>query len=96
MRVTVLSVPGCPHAEVALERVWAAAAGHPDASIESVTVMDGTSAEELGMHGSPTVLVDGVDPFAPPDAPCSFACRFDPSGDPVPSVSEIAAALTEA
>jgi hypothetical protein len=33
------------------------------------------AAAEYGFRGSPTVLVDGVDPFADPDAPIGLSCR---------------------
>ena len=33
------------------------------------------AAERFGFRGSPTVLVDGVDPFASADAPVGLACR---------------------
>jgi hypothetical protein len=33
-------------------------------------------AAELSFHGSPTVLVDGVDPFAGPSAAVGLACRL--------------------
>ena len=35
-----------------------------------------TEAAEAGMHGSPTLLVDGVDPFAAPGQPPSLSCRL--------------------
>jgi hypothetical protein len=50
------------------------------------------------MHGSPTLLVDGSDPFAAPGEPPSLSCRLyrDASGriGPVPSVEELRRALT--
>ena len=36
-------------------------------------------AAELSFHGSPTVLVDGVDPFADPNAAVGLACRLYPT-----------------
>lgn len=33
------------------------------------------AAERLGFTGSPTVIVDGEDPFATPGAPIGLACR---------------------
>lgn len=33
-------------------------------------------ATELSFHGSPTVLVDGEDPFADPNAAVGLACRL--------------------
>lgn len=32
-------------------------------------------AERLGFRGSPTIEVDGVDPFIPDGVPIGFACR---------------------
>jgi hypothetical protein len=44
-------------------------------------------AERLGFLGSPTVLIDGADPFAEPDATPSLSCRVyrtvqGPAGSP--------------
>jgi hypothetical protein len=44
-------------------------------------------AERVGFRGSPSILVDGVDPFADPDAPVGLSCRVymtpeDPAGSP--------------
>jgi hypothetical protein len=63
-------------------------------------VRDEREATEAGMHGSPTLLVDGADPFAEPGQPPSLSCRMyrDASGraGPVPSVKELRRALTAA
>jgi len=32
--------------------------------------------ELLGFTGSPTILIDGVDPFAEPGRPAGLACRM--------------------
>ena len=32
-------------------------------------------AERVGFHGSPSILVDGVDAFAGPDAGVGLSCR---------------------
>ena len=96
MRISVLSVPGCPHADLALERVVAAVGDRPDVVVDTVAVADEASAQELGMHGSPTILVDGTDHFALPEEPCIYACRYDPSGDPVPSVEQLREAVGSA
>jgi hypothetical protein len=39
-------------------------------------VADEREAAEAGMHGSPTLLIDGVDPFAQPGQAASVSCRF--------------------
>ncbi|MFE5934184.1 organomercurial lyase [Streptomyces sp. NPDC056470] len=75
MRITVLTVPDCPNAPVARERITAALDGR-EAEVELVEVRDEAEAARWGMTGSPTVLVDGVDPFAVPGAPVSVSCRL--------------------
>jgi hypothetical protein len=50
--------------------------------------------------GSPTLLIDGVDPFAAPGEPASLSCRLyrlpDGSLDGVPSLDQLRAALDAA
>ncbi|MEU8757879.1 thioredoxin family protein [Streptomyces sp. NPDC048659] len=75
LKITVLTVPGCPHAPVALERIAAALEGRP-ADVELVEVTDEPEAVRLGMTGSPTILVGDVDPFAVPGTPAGMACRL--------------------
>jgi hypothetical protein len=68
---------GCPNWRVADERLRQALAraGRPDTSIEYRTVTTPEQAEELRFRGSPTVLVDGRDPFLDHDAPVGLSCR---------------------
>lgn len=50
-------------------------------------------AAHLSFHGSPTVLVNGVDPFAEPHAAVGLACRpVIPQGDRVGRFTELATA----
>ncbi|MFE0653950.1 alkylmercury lyase family protein [Streptomyces sp. NPDC059534] len=74
-RITVLTVPDCPNAPLALARVTAALDGR-EAEVELVEVREEAEAARWGMTGSPTVLVDGADPFAVPGAPPSVSCRL--------------------
>jgi hypothetical protein len=57
-------------------------------------------AEEYGMRGSPTVLIDGRDPFAGPGDGASLSCRLyrDEQGrvQGAPSTGQLRAALAEA
>jgi len=39
------------------------------------------AAAEAGFRGSPTVLLDGIDPFADPDAPVGLSCRVYPTAE---------------
>jgi hypothetical protein len=97
MTLTLLTVPGCPHAATFEERLAAALAGHPDVVVHRREIADEREAAEVGMHGSPTLLVDGTDPFAPPGQPPSLACRLyrDASGqaETAPSVQQLRQAL---
>lgn len=82
MELTLLTVPGCPNAAVFEERLAVALAGYPDAVVRRREVADQRQAAEAGMHGSPTLLINGVDPFAAPGQVASLSCRLyrDPAG----------------
>jgi len=57
------------------------------------------AAAEAGFRGSPTVVVDGVDPFADPDAPVGLACRVYRTDDGYagsPSLQQLRDAVTAA
>ena len=97
--VSLLYFDDCPNWRVADSRLREALArvgGDPDAiSYQQVTTVEEAAA--LGFRGSPTILVDGKDPFAEADAPTGLACRLyrRVSGrDPVPTVEELQALLT--
>ena len=100
MDLVLLTVPDCPNAAAFEERLAVALAGHPAAVVRRRVVGDDLEAAEAGMHGSPTLLVDGTDPFAAPGQPPSLSCRLyrDAAGraGPVPSVQELRRAVTAA
>jgi hypothetical protein len=100
MELVLLTVPDCPNAAAFEEHLAAALAGHPAAVVRRRVVGDEREAAEAGMHGSPTLLVDGTDPFAAPGEQPSLSCRLyrDASGraGPVPSVQELRRVLTAA
>lgn len=75
--ITVLHVADCPNLSVARDRVIEAAerAG-VGVRVEERLVHGPSDAAELGFTGSPTILVDGVDPFADADLVPSLACRL--------------------
>ena len=77
MRIQVLHVDGCPNWQVADERLREALAvvGRRD-DVESVLVTTPEEAEDCGFHGSPSVLLDGHDPFAALNVPVGLACRI--------------------
>lgn len=100
MELTVLAVPGCPNAPVLEQRLAGLVAGRPGVRISRHVVESGEDAALLGMHGSPTLLIDGRDPFPAPAAGPALACRLYPSdgGPPqgAPAVSALGQALAQA
>jgi hypothetical protein len=84
--VELLYFDGCPHWRTADERLrmLQPALGFTLTRVEVATPAD---AERLGFRGSPTIKVNGVDPFASGDTPVGFACRMfatpaGPAGSP--------------
>src|SRR5260221_13116076 len=76
MHVTVLAVPGCPHLPVLDERLAEALDGLPGVSVSRQVIATEDEAARSGMHGSPTILIYGLDPFAEPGQPASVSCRL--------------------
>ncbi|MFD0151181.1 organomercurial lyase [Streptomyces sp. NPDC055721] len=95
MRITVLTVPDCPNVPLAKERIAVALDGRA-ADVELVEVQDEAQATCWGMTGSPTVLLDGVDPFAPEGALPSVSCRLYRDADGMVSGAPSVAALRQA
>ena len=55
-------------------------------------------AEQHRFRGSPTILVNGVDPFAAPEAPIGLTCRiFQTENGPAgaPSIEALRAAIAQ-
>ena len=73
--LTVLAVPHCPNAPVLDDRLAAVLDGRAGVSVSHEVITDESEAARWGMHGSPTLLIDGVDPFAVSGQP-SMSCRL--------------------
>ena len=93
MTMEILQLPGCPGADLLAARL--AELGH--AGVARRVVTSQADAERLGLTGSPTLLVDGADPFARPGQSPSVSCRLylDEYGrqSPAPSPGQLRAAL---
>jgi hypothetical protein len=89
----VLHVPGCPNMAPLLERLRQVTR----LTVTTREISSEAEAEAFGMAGSPTLLVDGRDPFADPAAGRGIACRIyrDEHGEaaPVPSVTQLRNAM---
>lgn len=77
MRVELLYFDGCPNWTVAEERLHEAlrSVDRDDVRVTRVRVGSAEEAEDLGFVGSPTIRVDGVDPFASGGEQVGLACR---------------------
>ena len=77
MQITLRYFAGCPNWRVAEERLRLALAdaGVTGATIHLEAVETLEDAVRLGFRGSPSLLVDGRDPFADENAPVGLACR---------------------
>ncbi len=99
MDIALLYFDDCPNWKVADERLAAIAAERADLEVTRHLVDTLEEAERVGFHGSPSILVNGVDLFAGPDAGVGLSCRVyrtpdGPAG--APTVEQLRAALTVA
>lgn len=87
----------CPNWRLAEDRLRAALelVGQSDREIRLHVVAGPAEAEAAGMHGSPTILVNGRDPFARAEADV-WSCRLYGNGgrlEGAPSVQALVEAL---
>jgi hypothetical protein len=95
-QLELLYFPDCPHWRVADERLRDVA-NRLGLSIEYRLVTTSEEADRVSFRGSPTILIDGVDPFAVGDEPIGLSCRIYRTPDGYagsPTTEQIAAALT--
>jgi hypothetical protein len=101
MQVTGLYFEDCPNWKTARQRLQEAlaAAGRSGAfEVSYQRVETPEEAERVGFRGSPTILIDGRDPWAAPDAAIGLSCRIyrtEEGADASPSVAQLVEALTE-
>jgi hypothetical protein len=75
MNVDLMYFEGCPH--------WRETAGHLEAlrqvrgdfDVRLVEVTTPEAADEWRFHGSPSVAINGIDPFSGLDNPVGLTCR---------------------
>lgn len=94
-RLQLLYFPECPHWRLAEQRLGEVAA-RVGLSIEHQLVTTEEEAERVSFRGSPTILIDGVDPFAEGDQAIGLSCRIYLTPDGYagsPTLQQIAAVL---
>jgi hypothetical protein len=78
VQLELLTVPDCPNRSTALDRLHEAltAVGAAEPTVTERVIGDLAAATAAGMHGSPTVLIDGDDPFDADGTAASLSCRL--------------------
>jgi hypothetical protein len=77
VRITIQYFDGCPHWQLADARVRRTlqVMNVSDVDVEYQLVDSPETAERIGFHGSPTILVDGRDPFLTGAEAVGMSCR---------------------
>lgn len=94
----LLVVADCPHEKPAAKLLRSAL---DDIGLNAVnfqlTVVDThEEAERRRFVGSPTILLDGIDPFQTPGQPASLACRLYPGPGGLPDLRALRQVLKRA
>ena len=76
MKITLQYFAGCPNWETTDRHLTTLIAEGLDASIDYEMIDNYETAAQRGFRGSPTVLIDGTDPFAGRNLPVGLACRI--------------------
>lgn len=87
MDVTLLYFDDCPNWLVANAHLGSLVVEHPEMLITRHVVDTAEEAERTGFRGSPSILINGKDPFANPEDPVGLSCRIyrtpdGPAGSP--------------
>ena len=87
--------PDCPNWQVAAQRLHDVAQRRGLDVVLRVVDSD-DEAQRVGFHGSPTILIDGHDPFVVGDEPVGLSCRLYATPDGMqgaPTVEQLDAVL---
>jgi len=99
MEITLQHFNDCPNWLDTMERIERVVETTGiDADVRVQLVNTPEAAQAHNFRGSPTILVDGKDPFANPDAPVGLSCRVYLTPDGMagsPTVDQIKDVLTQ-
>ncbi len=98
MELEILAVADCPNTKPAAERLRCAldGIGLSGTAFTTRVVADQSEAETIGFTGSPTILINGYDPFLEPGRAPGLACRVYQTAEGlagVPGVDQLRQAL---
>lgn len=98
MEITLLYFDDCPNWMEADRHLVQLQSEFADLVISRQLVETPEEAERLGFRGSPSILIDGIDPFGEPDAPVGLSCRIyqTPSGPAgSPTIDQLQTAIAD-
>ncbi len=99
-QIELLVVPDCPNAATAAQLISAAVLDTgAKATIAHTIIASKSQAQQRSFTRSPTILLNGTDPFTQPGAPIALACRLYPTpAGPrgVPDLAELRQAIQRA
>ena len=93
--VVVQYFDGCPNWTIARDRI-ATVLDESSSTLTFEQINTIEKAEKAGFRGSPTILINGTDPFANPTAPVGLACRIyttEAGTEGSPSIAQLQQAL---
>ncbi len=99
MDIKLLYFEDCPNWKVADDRLAALAAERPDIRVTRQLVDTAEEAKRTLFHGSPSIIVDGVDVFADPGSQVGLSCRryLTPGGyEGAPTLDQLRTVLGDA
>jgi hypothetical protein len=94
VRIEVLTIPGCPNGPVLTQRLATVLGDDPEVPVVWRSVTDPGEAARRGMHGSPTLLIDGRD--TPPSLSCRLYWPQDGGQQGAPLVEDLRRVLHDA
>ncbi len=97
MVITIQHFNDCPNWLTAIDRIERAVEDTgAEAAVRVQLINSPEAADAAHFRGSPTILIDGVDPFADPDAAIGLTCRVYSTPDGLagaPTVGQLADAI---
>lgn len=96
MDITLQYFENCPNWKTAHQRLQDLRDERPDITVTLQQIETPQEAERAQFHGSPAILIDGVDVFADASDPVGLTCRRYHTDDGVagaPTLQQIRAAL---
>jgi hypothetical protein len=99
MEITLQYFDGCPNRKHTVAHLDRLLDEGLDVAVGFELIDTHEKAVGRGFRGSPTVLIDGIDPFADDEAPVGLACRIYQTENGLagsPSLSQLRQAITAA